>query len=128
MIKERLPHGGAFGGFPRPRKDPDAETLSRRRSYSFHFASSVDDSWNEKTAGIFALRPTGLKYVGMKNARSAIPVLRTLTRISSSVESQMLFQTRNTSGVAQRRQHQERTPAPLVEEIRAKTLKVAADV
>jgi hypothetical protein len=32
----------------------------------------------------------------------------------------MLFQTRNTSGVAQRKQHQGRTPVPLVEEIRAK--------
>src|SRR5207249_4147003 len=84
----------------------------RRRSRSLHFASSVDDSRNKKTAGIFALRPTGLKYVYIKNARSAIPVVRTLTRISSRVESQMLFQTRNTSGVAQRNQHRGRTPVP----------------
>ena len=58
----------------------------------FSFCSNPNDSWNEKTAGIFALRPPGPKHVSMKNVRSAIPVLRTLSRISSSVESQMLFQ------------------------------------
>jgi hypothetical protein len=56
----------SLGGFRVRDKDPDAETRPRRRSRSFHFASCVDDSWYEKTAGIFALRPTGLKYVDIK--------------------------------------------------------------
>jgi hypothetical protein len=99
------------------------ETLSR----SFHFASSLDYSWNEKTAGICALRPTGLKYIGMKK--------RSIRHPGSSNTDPNIFE----CGVANAIPDEEHigccatetasrtTPAPLVEEIRAKTLKVAAD-
>jgi len=59
---------------------------------------------NEKAAGIFALRPTGLKIAWFYKMGSAVsPGPQRLSQNSLSGESKVWFQPRNTAGVAKLR-------------------------
>jgi hypothetical protein len=99
------------------------EILSR----SFHFASSLDYSWNERPQAFARCGSPDSKYIGMKK--------RSIRHPGSSNTDPNIFE----CGVANAIPDEEHigccatetasrtTPAPLVEEIRAKVLKVAAD-
>jgi hypothetical protein len=71
-----------------------------RHSYCLQVAAKQTNAGNEKAAGIFALRPPGLRLIGLINVDPPAPVLRRLGRLSTDVESEMLFQRRNTMSIA----------------------------